>query len=98
MKAAVATVGPISVAMDASHLSFRQYGGGIYQEADCNVKVDDLNHFVLIVGYGSENGTDYWLGKNSWGVEWGIKGYFKIVRNRKNECGIATDASYPIMY
>lgn len=98
LKAAVATVGPISVSIDAAHIEFIGYGGGIFYNAKCKAKVDDLDHAVLVVGYGSENGHDYWLVKNSWGTRWGINGYGKMARNRKNNCGIATAGSYPIMY
>eukprot|EP00916_Digyalum_oweni_P008697 GHVL01014510.1.p1 GENE.GHVL01014510.1~~GHVL01014510.1.p1 ORF type:complete len:328 (+),score=10.48 GHVL01014510.1:113-1096(+) len=92
-QAAVATVGPVSVAMDASRLSFQFYSSGVYYDADCSSGL--LNHAVLAVGYGAQDGQDYWIMKNSWGTQWGDKGYFLMARNRDNNCGIATDSSFP---
>jgi len=92
---ALASVGPIAIAIDASHMSFQFYDSGVYVEKNCGNGDYDLDHAVLAVGYGSENGADYFLVKNSWGTSWGQKGYIKMARNRNNQCGVATECVYP---
>jgi len=97
LKNAVATIGPIAVAIDASHDSFQHISGDeIYSEPNCDSDLYSLDHAVLVVGYGTTwDGKDYWLVKNSWGTSWGNKGYFLMARNQNNMCGIATYAAYP---
>ena len=92
---AVSSIGPISVSIDASLKSFMHYSSGIYYDKQCSSSRFSLDHAVLVVGYGTESGTDYWLVKNSWGEDWGLSGYIKMARNKNNNCGIATDALYP---
>ncbi|KAJ8984236.1 hypothetical protein NQ317_007468 [Molorchus minor] len=84
LKKAVGTIGPVSVSIDASY--FQLYTGGIFDESSCTTTV---NHGVLVVGYGTEDGTPYWLVKNSWGADWGEEGFIKMVRDKNDQCGIA---------
>jgi len=92
MGVALDQVGPLSVAINANNLQF--YTGGISNPLLCNPQ--GLNHGVLIVGLGSENGKDFWKVKNSWGATWGEKGYFRIIRG-KGKCGIERAVSYPVL-
>jgi len=94
LKKAVGMYGPVSIAIDASHYSFQLYQSGIYSEPYCNPYY--MEHAVLAVGYGSEDGNDYWIVKNSWGADWGDEGYIKMARNQNNMCGVATMACYAL--
>jgi cathepsin L len=92
---AVANVGPIAVGIDASHISFQLYKNGVYDEKSCSST--RLDHAVLVVGYGTANGKDFWKVKNSWGPRWGMQGFIQMSRNARNQCGIAHDPSYPVL-
>ena len=82
LKAAIAQ-GPVSVAIEADRIIFWIYRSGVITSKLCGTNLD---HGVLAIGYGTENGNDYFLVKNSWGASWGDKGYVKIGTN--NVCGI----------
>jgi C1A family cysteine protease len=81
--------GPLPVAINANPVQF--YTGGILDPSVC--AASNLNHGVVIVGYGSENGTKFWKIRNSWGSSWGESGYFRMKRG-SNTCGVANDATY----
>lgn len=93
LTSAIATVGPITIVVSLCR-SFFRYNTGVYYDYKCN-KI--LSHVMLAVGYGRENGRDYYLVKNSWGSIWGENGYVKMARNRNNSCEIATWAAYPLV-
>jgi len=82
---------PVSVAIEADKSAFQLYKGGVLDSPACGTQLD---HGVLIVGYGTDGGKDYWKVKNSWGATWGENGYLRMARG-KNMCGIATQPSYP---
>ena len=92
------SIGPVSVAIEADSRVFQLYTGGVLTSSECGTNLD---HGVLVAGYGSADGLEYWLVKNSWGVSWGDEGYIKIQRSdSKNDagiCGIAMQPSFPIV-
>ncbi|KAG7552748.1 Cathepsin propeptide inhibitor domain (I29) [Arabidopsis thaliana x Arabidopsis arenosa] len=86
---------PVTAVIDSSSREFQLYESGVF-DGSCGT---NLNHGVVVVGYGTENGRDYWLVKNSRGNTWGEAGYMKMARNIANPrglCGIAMRASYPL--
>lgn len=82
----VAKTGPVVTVMKATD-KFIYYGSGIFDDPRCSRRRNDVDHAIVIVGYGRENGQDYWLIKNSWNTDWGINGYGKYKRGT-NACSI----------
>ncbi|KAI3719065.1 hypothetical protein L6452_19955 [Arctium lappa] len=88
---------PVTVGIVGSAYDFQLYTGGIY-DGECSSSPYDIDHAVLVVGYGSQNGEDYWIVKNSWGTYWGMDGWILIKRNtsvKNGVCGINLQPSYP---
>ena len=83
---------PVSVAIDANPL--QMYTSGIFNDWSCG---HGLDHAVLVVGYGVENGQKFFIVKNSWGAGWGESGYVRFARRSAGigMCGITEHASFP---
>lgn len=82
---------PVSVGLCAK--TFSRYSSGVFNECTNPCKRD---HAVLVVGFGSQGGKDFWLIKNSYGQNWGEKGYIRIQRNKNNMCGVAGVGIAPV--
>ena len=91
---------PVSIALEADQSIFQFYSSGVLDDATCGVNLD---HGVLVVGYGHDQtlNKDFWTVKNSWGPNWGDRGYIRIVRNvdgnDARQCGLASVPSYPVV-
>merc|ERR1711964_590240 len=86
-------VGPITIGINAGHM--QDYNKGVDNPFICRSGEGALDHAVLVVGYGTDNGVDYWKIKNSWAADWGENGYYRIVRG-ENKCGVAMDAVHSV--
>jgi cathepsin L len=105
------TVGPLSIAIEADQRSYQMYLSGIYNDYEgCNSNSKtkgadsqpNIDHAVVLVGYGTENGQDYYILRNSWGTSWGEGGYMRISRNSEKYapwgvCGVLYDPMYPVV-
>lgn len=79
---------PVSVCLEADQKVFQSYSSGVVKSnAGCGTNLD---HAVLLVGYGADSSTEYWIIKNSWGASWGEKGYIRLQKtgNDKGTCGV----------
>lgn len=103
-------VGTISIAIEADTKSFQLFKSGIYNDYEgCNSNSQtkgansqpNIDHAVVLVGYGSQNGQDYYILRNSWDTTWGENGYMKIERGDKyapwGMCGLLYQPDYPVV-
>ena len=89
---------PVSIAIEADQKDFQLYKSGVFT-GSCGTKLD---HGVLVVGYGTLDGVDYYMVKNSWGTTWGDNGYIRLGRGASfnsgaGQCGMLMQASYPVV-
>ena len=89
---------PVSIAIEADQLDFQLYAGGVFT-GTCGTSLD---HGVLVVGYGTLDGNDYYKVKNSWSTSWGDDGYILLGRGEEynggaGQCGMLIEGSYPVM-
>lgn len=92
MKAEIYKNGPIGCGIDATP-EFEAYTGGIYSQYKAYPVID---HEIAIVGWGVEDGVEFWYGRNSWGSYWGEQGFFRIVM-RGNNLAITTECDWGIV-
>ena len=92
MKAALAQQ-PLAVLVEAYKMAFQTYRSGVLTSDACGTQLD---HAVLAVGYGTEDGQDYWLVKNSSDTTWGDNGYIKLgMDDTTGTCGVQMGPSFP---
>ena len=89
---------PVSVAIEADQPAFQLYKSGVFT-GTCGTNLD---HGVLVVGYGTDGTLDYYTVKNSWGPTWGLNGYIKLGKgvsynDGAGQCGVLMEASYPVL-
>jgi len=85
MKEFLYETGPLAISLNADPLQI--YTSGIIDLTSAKCPSSGINHAVLLVGYGVQNGINYWIIKNSWGKSWGEAGYFRI-RRGNGTCGV----------
>jgi cathepsin X len=91
MKAELLHRGPIDCGIEVTP-KFHSYTGGIFEEKK---SFWDINHAIAVVGWGVENGVEFWIGRNSWGTYWGEEGYFRIKMHGDNNA-IEDDCNWAV--
>ena len=72
----------------------KNFNLGVFNDASCS-KATAPNHAVVVVGYGTQSGQNFWLVRNSWGTGWGESGYIKMRRGASNQCFISSFSMIP---
>ncbi len=77
---------PVSISVEADTLAFQLYKRGVFS-GKCGTNLD---HGIVLTGYGNLDGADFWKARNSWGSTWGMNGYILIARgvDGPGQCGI----------
>jgi C1A family cysteine protease len=88
---AMAAKGPISVCLNAAASGWQNYKRGVFSKT-CSSAASKMDHCVQIVGYDKSGATPYWILRNSWNTDWGIKGYMHL-KMGTNMCGVANEAT-----
>jgi len=86
--------GPVMILVSAGNNAWQGYAGGVLDTSSCFAS-GRIDHAVLAVGYGTDNGKDYWIVKNSWSTSWGESGYIRLVAG-KNQCGLGVQVILPL--
>jgi hypothetical protein len=94
LKEKIFNMGPAVVGLDGSRPTFLFYKGGIYDDPSCSSV--NLTGVFSCVGYGIENKIPFWIVQNTIGTYWGERGYIRLVRDKKNQCGIASFGVIPV--
>lgn len=93
--------GPVSANLDATGDGFKYYASGIYDAKDCSSNGKEVNHAVVIAGFGeTDAGDKYWIVRNTWGTMWGEGGYMRIARGGSvsphGPCNLYQYSAYPV--
>ena len=87
---------PVTATLNGSCKSYQTYASGVYDDEKC--AGTQLNHAVTMVGYGAEQGEEYWIVKDSWGTNWGDAGYIKIaIKPGAGIAGVQSNVTWTVL-